>query len=159
MSDAFLDGPVRGDREAVWRARFAGPIVESQITVVAEPDAAGRTAGAGLLGFCCILAGHDPSWGSLIDNLHVRPGSSRLRLGRRLLADAASRLLDGPHSGQPLHLTVLDGNLRAIAAYERWGGTHLERLTKQEPDGASHALRRYGWADPADLMTRLRDPA
>jgi GNAT superfamily N-acetyltransferase len=34
-----------------------------------------------LMGFICAFGGHDPIWGSLIDNLHVHPSAKGKGLG------------------------------------------------------------------------------
>lgn len=131
LAEPYLAGPVESERAAVWRARFAPPLSPDQVVVVAEAEQGGPP-----LGFCCILAGHHPVFGSLIDNLHVRPDLSRLGLGRRLLRAGAGGVAAGAHPAAPFHLTVFERNTRAIAAYERWGGALAERLESDEPDGA-----------------------
>lgn len=149
MADAFLDGPVRENRRAMWEARFADEVASDQITVVAE------RAGQPLAGFCCILAGSDPVHGSLIDNLHVRPGATRLRLGRALLRRTTELVASGRHADRPMHILVLDANARAVAAYEGWGGRLVERFRSRERDGLEHLVRRYAWASPAALLEGL----
>lgn len=147
MSDAFLDGPVEADRRAVWHGRLIEERDGPHATSVAED-------GASLIGLCSILPDHDAGWGSLIDNLHVRPGFTRQRLGRRLLTHTV-RLLPPGVARSPIHLTVLAGNARAVSAYERWGGRRLETSVKPEPDGQELTVHRYGWADPAALLDAL----
>ena len=151
LSDAYLDGDLAEDRRALWRERLNGPPDPDRVTIQAEP--AGGPAAAPLA-FACILAGHD-GWGSLVDNLHVRPDVLRQGLGRTVLRAAASRLVGGPHDATPVHLTVYERNARAIAAYERYGGRLAERPTERQPDGGTYALRRYVWDGPAALVERL----
>lgn len=154
MADDFLDGPVRENRRAVWEARFAGEADPDRVVVLAE------RSGEPLAGFCCILAGSDPVYGSLIDNLHVRPGATRLRLGRTLLRCTTERVAAGRHSDRPMHILVLDANARAIGAYEGWGGRLVERFASRERDGLEHLVRRYAWESPAALLEHLdRAPA
>ena len=148
VSDAFLDGEVAAERRAVWRGRFQEPISPDMVVVVAQEGDA-----SDLAGLACILGGRHPVQGSLIDNLHVRPGGLGRGLGGRLLAEAARRLPDR-WAATPLHLTVLEENARAIAAYERWGGRLAERLS--EPlGGEPYRVRRYAWDNPADLIARI----
>ena len=149
LSDAYLEGELEEDRRTLWRGRFEGAIDPAQVTILAEPAAGGAP-----LAFACILAGHD-DWGSLVDNLHVHPDALRRGLGRAVLREAASRLVEGPYGGLPVHLTVYARNVRAIAAYEGYGGRVVERPTTSQPDGGSYDLRRYLWDDPAALVERL----
>lgn len=143
---------MEAERRAVWTARFMEPVDPDQVTVLAE--AILRPGAEGPLGFCCILSGQDPVWGSLIDNLHVRPGLSRRRLGRWLLREAAV-LVPDRHAATPMHLTVLEENARAIGAYESWGGDLVERLLTLESEGQRLPIRRYAWRSPAALVERL----
>ena len=147
LRDAYLDGAIAQEREAVWQARFTGEPRPDQIVVVAED-------GTGFVALACILAGHDPTWGSLIDNLHVRPDRKRGGIGRLVLAEATRRI-PAAHDATPLHLTVLEANRAAQAAYESYGGQLSERLDAALPDGQTLPVRRYSWASPAELLARL----
>ncbi|NNM74379.1 GNAT family N-acetyltransferase [Enterovirga aerilata] len=147
LRDDYLDAGIHAERRTLWRSRFTGEPGPDQVVAVAED-------GTGLVALACILAGHDPIWGSLIDNLHVRPDRKRTGIGRLVLADAAARI-PAVHAGTPLHLTVLDANLPARAAYEAWGGEFCEYLDAELPDGQSLPVRRYRWADPDALIRSL----
>src|SRR3954454_5815277 len=76
-SDAFLDGDVGADRLAVWteRLREADP---RRCTILAEDGAP--------VGFANTFFDDDPTWGALVDNLHVADGHRRRGIGSRLLA-------------------------------------------------------------------------
>ena len=147
LSDAYLDGLLRDDRRRAWRDRMVPGGADRTIVVVAEEEGA-------LVALACILGGDDPRWGSLIDNLHVRPDRVRTGLGRRALAAALERLA-GPDAAAPLHLTVFEANARACATYESWGGVLAERFAAPQPDGRTHAVRRYAWPSPAALRAGL----
>jgi ribosomal protein S18 acetylase RimI-like enzyme len=150
LTDAYLDGELADDRNALWQSRFAGLIPPGQITVLAEPAGGGEP-----LAFACILAAHD-RWGSLVDNLHVSPKALRRGLGGRVL-NAAAEILDGTERARlPVHLTVYEQNTRAIAAYDAYGGRVVEHPTKRQPDGRTYQLRRYLWDDARTLITCLR---
>ena len=149
LSDSYLDDELEEDRRILWRGRFENGISPDQVTILAEPAAGGDP-----LAFACILAGYD-RWGSLVDNLHVRPDVLRQGLGRKVLREAASRLTGGAHANMPVHLTVYERNRRAIGAYERYGGRLVERPTKVQPDGGTYHLRRYLWDGPGALVERL----
>lgn len=149
LTDAYLDGELAEDRRMLWRERFMGNVDPRQTTVLAEPEEGGAP-----LAFACILAAHD-DWGSLIDNLHVRPDVLRRGFGRDVLRETATRLAGGPHADLPVHLTVYEQNSRAIAAYESYGGRLVEHPTTLQPDGGTCLLRRYLWDSPAELVERL----
>src|SRR5262249_2424938 len=71
--DAFLDGPAFGGRKRVWQRRVAHPPA-NQFVVVAEEQ-------ADIVGFACAYGQDDPRWGTLLDNLHVRPALQRQGIG------------------------------------------------------------------------------
>ena len=74
-SDAFLDGDVAIDRETVWTQRLQTADSGSH-TVLAE-DA------AGVAGFAHVVFDSDPTWGALLDNLHVAQRLKRQGVGSR----------------------------------------------------------------------------
>ena len=147
LRDAYLETAIEAERRAVWQSRFTGGARPDQIVVIGE-DASGFVA------LACILAGQDPRWGSLIDNLHVRPDRKRAGIGRLVLAEAAARV-PSAHRATPLHLTVLEGNAAARAAYESWGGKLVEQPDADLPDGQTLRVRRYAWDNPDALMRAL----
>src|SRR6266478_3896315 len=61
--DSFLDGDVFADRAAVWTDRLTQPGAK-QHTVVAEHD-------GDVVGFAHTILDDDPTWGALLENLHV----------------------------------------------------------------------------------------
>lgn len=147
LTDSYLDGPMRAERHEAWRERMENGWTERVVIVV------GERAGV-LVALAGILGGADPVLGSLIDNLHVRPGLKRTGLGRRVLAAALDRLAP-PDAGAPLHLTVYDENRTAWGAYESWAGRLDARFDRPGRDGASQVLRRYAWDSPAALRRGL----
>ncbi len=147
LRESYLDDTIEAERRAIWQARFAGGPRQDQIVVVAED-------GTGFVALACILTGQDRRWGSLIDNLHVRPDRKRGGIGRAVLAEATRRI-PAHHAATPLHLTVLEANRAAQAAYESWGGALSERLEAAMPDGQTLPVRRYSWESPAALLARL----
>ena len=146
MRDAYLDGPVEQDREALWRTRLSSNIDDTLTLVLDTPDR--------LLGFVCVLRATDAVYGSLIDNLHVAPGFMGHGFGRRLLRAAAESLLA---SGQnyPLHLWVFDQNISACRFYELIGGTVAGKALQREPDGSAVVSVRYLWRSPHDLIEAI----
>jgi ribosomal protein S18 acetylase RimI-like enzyme len=148
-SDAFLDGDVNTDRLAVWTDRLRTPDAGSR-TIVAESD-------DGLVGFAHTVFDDDPSWGALLDNLHVTSGLQRRGVGSRLLALSAQAVSErADRTG--LYLWVLEQNVDAQAFYRARGGTFVGRRDVTPPGGVagrlngSPAALRYAWPDPAVLF-------
>jgi GNAT superfamily N-acetyltransferase len=146
-ADAFLDGDVHADRLAVWGERLRAPDRGSH-TIVAEGD-------EGLIGFAHTVFEADPSFGSLLDNLHVRHGHKRRGIGSELMTLTARAVLE---RGTGLYLWVLEQNVDARAFYEARGGKCVERAPVALPGGVAGRLNgspyglRYAWSDPAVLL-------
>jgi ribosomal protein S18 acetylase RimI-like enzyme len=74
-SDAFLDGDVIVERRALWAERLAQQ-QPGHLTLVAVWNDAVR-------GFAHTIRDEDPTWGALLDNLHVSHRFKRLGIGAR----------------------------------------------------------------------------
>lgn len=143
-ADAFLDGEPDGFLTGRWTERLAAASPQAR-TIVAEYD-------GGLVGLAHVELEADPTWGALVDNLHVRSPLKRQGIGTRLLALTAQAVLDSaPSSG--LYLWVLEQNAAAQQFYAARGGTCVERSTVPPPGGdpsrlnGSPACFRYAWHD------------
>jgi ribosomal protein S18 acetylase RimI-like enzyme len=147
-SDGFLDGDVLADRLAVWTHRLREPDPH-RCTILAEQG--------GLLGFANTVLDDDPTWGALLDNLHVAAGHQGRGIGSRLLTMTAEAVVDRSE-GTGLYLWVLEQNAEAQAFYRARGGRCVERHPASPPGGiasrlaGSPAKLRYAWADPAVLL-------
>jgi GNAT superfamily N-acetyltransferase len=148
-ADAFLDGEVLADRRAVWSERLA-QADPRRCTILAQQD--------GLAGFAHVVFEQDPSWGALLDNMHVAYGHKRRGIGSSLLALTARAVLERPRS-EGLYLWVLEQNLDAQAFYEACGASLVGRARVSPPGGVagrltgSPAKLRYAWRRAA--MDRL----
>ena len=147
MSDHYLDGPIEADRRRIWADRLSAPDPR-QVIWLAE-DA------GDLLGFACTFVDHDPDWGTLIDNLHVRDARRGGGLGRRLIGRTA-RTLASLCPDRPVHLYVLEANTAAQAFYDRIGGEAVGHDHHVLPDGSDRPVIRYAWASPASLLKAER---
>jgi ribosomal protein S18 acetylase RimI-like enzyme len=99
------------------------------------------------------LFDHDPQWGALLDNLHVRSDLKGAGIGTRLLSMAAQGLVRSRPS-QSLCLWVLDQNNAAQAFYDARGGTRVETTLRGPfPGGGMAVGHRYFWPDPQRLIT------
>lgn len=143
FSDAYLDGPVEAERRSFWRERFEHPRAGFWTVLAEEADGV-------LQGFLCLLADHDPHWGTLIDNLHARPDRKGRGLGRALMRAAADHLIHALPR-RPVHLDVLECNEPAQAFYRRLGGVRGDRFVTETSDGGRQSVFRFAWPSPAAL--------
>ena len=125
-SDAFLDGDVVADRLAVWTERLREPDPR-RCTILAEH---GR-----LVGFAHTVFSDDPTWGALLDNLHVADGHKRRGIGSRLLALTVEAVIERPE-GSGLYLWVLEQNVDAQAFYEARAGNACSDARHRRPAGS-----------------------
>lgn len=144
LEDAYLDGPVFAEREALWAGRLTRPD-PSLIALVAEE--------AGLLaGFVCAFTGAHARHGTLLDNLHARPGATGKGTGSRLLG-ALARELATRAVDEPIHLWAFEGNRRTCEYYEKFGATAVKRAMIDMPGDARVAEWLYVWPS----LEALRD--
>jgi predicted N-acetyltransferase YhbS len=144
-SDAFLDGDVVADRLSVWSARLTHLAPQQDCTIVAEQ------AGT-VVGFAHTILDHDPTWGALLDNLHVTHDLKGNGIGTRLMAETARAVVQQtPSSG--LYLWVLKGNKAAQAFYQARGGKFVGRESSHPPGGGTVVGLRVVWPDPFVLLT------
>lgn len=146
LSDAFLDGDLAADRLAVWTERFRRPDPGSVTVLAEDPDGT-------LVGFTHVIFEHDPTWGALLDNLHVAAGQQRRGIGSRLLELSAVPVRTG------LYLWVLEQNVAARNFYAASKGEWVETDAVPDPEGVPGRLNgeprrmRYVWRDPSVLRT------
>ena len=143
--DSFLDGDVGAERHAAWTERL-GNRAGGQFTIVADYHGA-------VVGFVHMILDHDPTWGSLLDNMHVSSELKRTGIGTRLLVDAARGLVQRwPNGG--FYLWVLDQNTAARSFYGARGGVDVETMMLGPFPGGGAALgHRIVWSDSGDLLT------
>jgi ribosomal protein S18 acetylase RimI-like enzyme len=112
-----------------------------------------------LVGFANTLFDDDPTWGALLDNLHVADGHKRRGIASRLLALTAEAVMERPER-TGLYLWVLEQNVDAQAFYEARGGRCVGRGLASPPGGiasrvtGSSAKLRYAWPEPTVLLGR-----
>jgi GNAT superfamily N-acetyltransferase len=134
--DEYLDGPVVEDRRRVWQERLSSP-ASNQLVVLAENDGE-------LIGFACAYGADDPTWGSMLDNLHVRPGQQGRGTGAALLAEVAA-WCRANYAGCGLYLWVLEQNRGAQRFYRRLGASDEGGELSEPPGGGQIRGRRYAW--------------
>ncbi|RSM97181.1 GNAT family N-acetyltransferase [Nonomuraea sp. WAC 01424] len=135
MPDTFLNGPLNDDRLALWRERLASPVPGSGLFVAHDGDGE-------LAGFVYLL----PADGGriLLDNLHVRPGSTGSGVGTHLLRRGLAWVAD-EHPGREVYLEVLSANTRAIAFYERHGAHRTDERMCRFEQGFELPEFEYAW--------------
>ncbi len=106
-----------------------------------------------LVGFVHTILDADPTYGALLDNLHVAHDRQRLGVGSELMARAADFVIRAAPGGA-LHLWVLEHNRHAQAFYERLDGVCVGREPSEAPGGGSIIGLRYLWTDPSVLLPR-----
>jgi ribosomal protein S18 acetylase RimI-like enzyme len=99
----------------------------------------------------------DPTWGALLDNLHVADGHKRRHIGSRLLALTAEAVMERPQR-TGLYLWVLEQNVDAQAFYQARGALCVGRDLVSSPGGVAGRLTgspvklRYAWPEPTVLL-------
>lgn len=141
--DSYLDGDVFNDRLSVWGDRLEHRHPQAH-TIVADDDGT-------VVGFSHTILRHHPTWGALLENLHVRHDMAGRGIGSRLMAEAAAVVLDAPPV-TAIHLTVLAQNVAAQKFYRARGGTWVEERTAGPfPGGGTAPAYCFAWPDPTAL--------
>lgn len=142
LSDAYLDQVAESERRALWISRLTAPSL-NQYVVVAEHEGL-------VIGFSCAYGQHEPTWGTLLENLHVRPALKRSGIGGGLLRHVA-RWSAWMAPGAPMHLWVLEPNTSAQAFYRAHGATCVEKSHWETPDGRRIPQLRFAWRSTSVL--------
>jgi GNAT superfamily N-acetyltransferase len=142
----YLDGDVIGERRAVWAERLAHIDPDVARTILA-------VEGGELLGFSHVIFDDDPTWGALVDNLHVTFDHKRGGIGTQLMVASARAVLDRPRP-TGVYLWALEMNTAGRAFYRAIDGQEAgEELSDLEGGGRAIAVR-YAWPDPTVLVNR-----
>jgi len=142
LSADYLQHHADQDRLTLWTGRLTNPAVNQRVVVMEESNE--------LLGFACIFLAADPQLGSLIDNLHVVAKHHRRGLGTTLMKEV-SRVINNEYATQPVHLGVVQSNVRAQRFYQSLGGEQREEYTWNSPDGGQVPCYLYVWPDAAAI--------
>lgn len=143
LRDEFLDGEVVNNRLEVWNDRL-GRARPDQFVLVAEDQKQ-------VLGFICVYGGEDPTWGSLIDNVHVAHAHKRRGIGTFLMRQAGL-WLNSSYGQRGVYLWVMEANQPARRFYETLGSTNAGTVDKPNPAGGGSARScLYIWPSPEAL--------
>ena len=94
---------------------------------------------SGLIGFAHTVFDENPTWGALLDNIHVAHTGQRRGVGSGLLARVAEAVASRPHR-TGLYLWVNEQNMDAQAFYEAHGARRVERAMSVPPGGVPAGL-------------------
>jgi ribosomal protein S18 acetylase RimI-like enzyme len=144
LSDEYLDTKADTERAYHWQHRFEGDTSRSF-------GLAARDDQERIIGFAWIDMDDDPTFGHLLDNLHVHPSLKGRGIGRALLAAVASELM-ARSAGRSLFLWVYEDNYGARAFYDAIGGMAAERKQVTTLDNRKAWQWRYVWKDVAALL-------
>jgi GNAT superfamily N-acetyltransferase len=148
-ADSYLDGDLYGDRLATWTEKL-GRDPRHYFTLIAEE-------GTEAIGFAHVALDGDPTWGALVDNLHVSRSAQGKGVGSRLL-DLVARQVIERRPGSGIYLWVLELNESATAFYLARGGTLRDSELSSPPGNDPRNLHgsprriRVAWKDPRSLF-------
>lgn len=142
FTSEYLDGDLVGERRAVWTERLCRPPPNQRVQLALR--------GNDLVGFVCVYAAHDPTWGSFVDNLHVVRESKGMGIGAQLMRQAGEWLARA-HDSSGVFLWVLASNVAGRRFYERIGAENSEIVTMETHGAAMVRSCRYTWAAPSRI--------
>lgn len=137
LPNQYLDQDIFADRAAFWKERFEASMPARRLILKAASQDT-------LDGFVCVLLDAEPSWGTRLDNLHVRPQLKGHGIGYALFK-AAREWIARVAPAEPMHLWVVEANHAARRFYDRQGGAIVERATRPVACGLSVPELRYQW--------------
>ncbi|MCV2368665.1 GNAT family N-acetyltransferase [Roseateles oligotrophus] len=146
ISDAFLDADLSANRFAFWQQRLGAHASNSFGLLASEGDVP--------VGFAFAFPNAEPTWGTLLDNLHVLPELKGRGIGRGLLAAMAKRCCQVA-GDEGLFLWVYESNSAARRFYESLGGQRFERRIVAVRGGGEAAEWRFAWPSAADLLEQI----
>ena len=123
-SDRYLDGDLYADRLVTWTERLRRD-ASVYFTLVAEDEDSA-------IGFVHLVLDADPTWGALVDNLHVAHSAQRRGVGSVLL-DGAAAIVRERRGESGMYLWVLEGNVDAQKFYVAKGGMLRDRELAAPP--------------------------
>jgi GNAT superfamily N-acetyltransferase len=143
LSADYLKNKVLAERMALWKKRLVTP-ASNQCVFIAQVD--GKLAG-----FICIFGANHKTYGTIIDNLHVKAGYKGDGLGTRLL-NVAAQWGSEHYPDLPLYLEVLACNYNAIDFYTSLGAVKIASAYWHTPCNNQAKEYAYGWPSPEHLL-------
>ena len=148
LLDEFLDGDLVSNRVAFWERRLTDHAAFSGGYLATSNNAPA--------GFTFAFFNADETWGTLLDNLHVRPDIRRRGVGRVLLRALAMRCIEAAGAAG-VFLWFYEQNLPAQRFYDSLGGIRRERQVVEVRGGGTAAEWRYSWPSADALLSAVND--
>jgi GNAT superfamily N-acetyltransferase len=146
LPDHFLEGSIVGHQKKQWADKL-NPDSQHRIFVkVAEQENC-------LVAFVCVLLDKEAGWGAELDNLHVQPHLKGQGLGKQLMSEAATWVLE--QRVDTMYLWVFEDNHPARAFYDKLNGQVIERKMMQISGNPEKPLLRYVWRELNKLKEML----
>lgn len=146
FSDAFLDNEAPSERRKVWNDRLQNPS-SNQFIRIAEVDSS-------LVGFVCAYFDDCPTYGTLLDNLHVVSDRKGRGIGSQLVGLVAKEIgTKYPNTG--MYLWVLEQNHDANRFYRALGGEKVETVNGADIGNQIVLKSRYFWPSMSILLNKV----
>ena len=146
LPKTYLDNEIGGERSEFWRQKLS-KLPKGDLVLITR-------SGGALTGFIWVARNADPDYDAMIEALHVHGRRRGSGIGKRLLVEAAQRLLaDGARS---VCLRVFDTNQQAVDFYKRLGGV-ADQQGIDNFAGANAPDTRIGWSNLTDLISKCVD--
>jgi GNAT superfamily N-acetyltransferase len=139
----YLKNKVLAERMVLWSKRLSTP-ASNQCVFIAVVDGE-------LAGFICILGANHKTYGTIIDNLHVKANYQGQGLGTMLL-NVAALWVSEYYPNLPLYLEVLACNPNAIGFYASLGATKVASAYWHTPCNNQAKEYVYAWPSPERLL-------
>jgi len=145
LGSEYLETQVELDHATMWRARLTDePSSLRSLLLVAEE-------GTTLVGFIYAILASDPTWGTLVENLHVRPEFRSKGFGSLLMHRLGQLCIEQGIEGG-IFLWVYNKNIKARRFYAGHGAQVRETNQALSPDGLVHDDIRLTWNSWHDLL-------
>lgn len=145
LSADFLDNKVLADRMALWTMRLNTPTANQSVFIAYVEDE--------LVGFISIFGANHKTYGTIIDNLHVKGNYKGYGLGTRLL-NTAALWANEHYANVSLYLEVLACNVKAMGFYSSLGANNIAASYWQTPCNNKTKEYVYSWPSIATLIAK-----
>ena len=144
LSADYLNNKVLAERMRLWTTRLNSPSAK-QCVFVAEVNHE-------FVGFICMFGANHKTYGTIIDNLHVKAHYKGYGLGR-LLINTAAKWANQHYAALPLYLEVLACNTNAMGFYSSLGASNVATAYWHTPCNNQAQEFVYCWPSAERLMT------